>query len=142
MAIKNGWAKARRLVSEYVSKNEGKPNKQNFSKLLMLARKFLIGYSGNITSTIVANFEKYVDGGTSLGAVSKAPISASPFTFSASPIGWPALDVLNKKIEERRSGSDTLRSDVLVDLSNLINRAGGFDSFEKYLEIVRNIKDL
>jgi len=121
---RNGWAKARTLVSDYLLKNQGKPGIKNVRDLLMPARKFLAGYTGTDANLTVAYFESYLDGDKSYSMT------------------WPALDALNKRIEEKRLGSDALKSDILVELSDLINRVGSIDLFDKYLSVVKSIKDL
>ena len=125
----NGWAKAHALVSDYLLKNRDKPGIKNIGKLLMPARKFLVGYKGSITSDVVVDFEKYLS-----GVPKKITLNM-----------WAAADIFDKKIEKRRnleSFGDLLQSDVLVSISQLVAKVGGFDRFEKYLNIIKSIQEL
>lgn len=126
---RSGWEKPRKLASEYVWNHEGEPGALEFKKVVLIARKWLIGFKGELDNLDHHAFEVHVS--DLIRSSKKPPVSS-----------WPALEVLNRKIEEKRLGADVLQADVLIDLSGLINRVGGIERFEMYLNVVKSIKDL
>ena len=131
----NGWDRARRVASSYVSTHEGEPGALDLKKVTLIARKWLVGFKGGLVD--LHAFERHV---SDLIRNSKKP----------PVVPNPSVELLKRKVADSKrleamftdaSDSSVLDSDLLIAISQFVSRVG-FDRLEKHIQVVKSIRAL